>query len=104
MSFSSHAPRKRFGQHWLKDASVLEEIVKAADLETTDRVLEIGPGRGVLTEKLLKSSASLVHGVELDRDLIDLLICLRFIKGEYVKCPFLLMPHVSVLVNIGLKM
>ena len=71
MTFSAHVPRKRFGQHWLKDNSVLEKIVAAADLESTDRVLEIGPGRGVLTEKLLKSNPALVHGVELDRDLID---------------------------------
>ena len=71
MTFSAHVPRKRFGQHWLIDNSVLEKIVAAADLESTDRVLEIGPGRGVLTEKLLKSNPALVHGVELDRDLID---------------------------------
>jgi len=71
MSFSGHVPRKRFGQHWLKDASVLDKIVTAAELENGDRVLEIGPGRGVLSEKLVKSKASLVHGVELDRDLIN---------------------------------
>ncbi len=70
MSFSSHVPRKRFGQHWLKDSDVLEKIVAAADLDIKDRVLEIGPGRGDLSEKLLKSNATLVHGVELDRDLI----------------------------------
>ncbi len=70
MSFPSHVPRKRFGQHWLKDASILEKIVTAADLEITDRVLEIGPGRGALSEKLVKSDAALVHGVELDRNLI----------------------------------
>ena len=55
MTFSRHAPRKRFGQHWLKDGPVLEHILLAADIKTGDRVLEIGPGRGSLTEKLLKS-------------------------------------------------
>ena len=71
MAFSGHVPRKRFGQHWLRDAYVLEKIVIAADLTPGDRILEIGPGRGSLTEKLLKSRASLVHGIELDFDLVD---------------------------------
>ena len=55
MPFSGHIPRKRFGQHWLKDASVLESIIDAADLQSDDRVLEVGPGRGALTERLLAS-------------------------------------------------
>ncbi len=62
--------RKRFGQHWLKDVSVLNKIVDAADLVENDRILEIGPGRGALTEKLLQSRAGLVHGIELDFDLV----------------------------------
>ena len=56
MHFSGHHARKRFGQHWLRDSSVLNKIVLAADLQSEDRVLEIGPGRGALTEKLLKSN------------------------------------------------
>ncbi len=70
MSFSGHVPRKRFGQHWLKDEGVLEKIVSAANLKPSDRILEIGPGRGALTEKLLASNSALVHGIEVDRDLI----------------------------------
>ncbi len=70
MSFSGHIPRKRFGQHWLRDEVVLEKIVAAADLQPLDRVLEIGPGRGALTEKLLSSSVAQVHAIELDRDLV----------------------------------
>ena len=70
MSFAGHRTRKRFGQHWLRDDSVLEKIVAAAELSNSDRVLEIGPGRGALTEKLLKSRAELVHCIEVDLDLI----------------------------------
>ncbi len=70
MAFSGHTTRKRFGQHWLKDSSVLENILQAADLQKDDRVLEVGPGRGALTERLLASSSALVHAVELDRDLV----------------------------------
>ncbi len=70
MAFSGHIARKRFGQHWLKDESVLDKIVTAAKLQPDDRVLEIGPGRGGLTKRLLNSEASLVHTIELDRDLV----------------------------------
>jgi 16S rRNA (adenine1518-N6/adenine1519-N6)-dimethyltransferase len=45
MTFAAHHARKRFGQHWLIDASVLDRIVAAADLTEADRVLEVGPGR-----------------------------------------------------------
>ena len=71
MGFQGHQARKRFGQHWLKDQSVLDRIVAAADLRAGDRVLEVGPGRGALTERLLQSAASAVHAVELDRDLVQ---------------------------------
>jgi len=70
MSFSGHTARKRFGQHWLRDAAVLDRILEAAELQPQDRVLEVGPGRGALTERLLASSAAAVHAVELDRDLV----------------------------------
>ena len=71
MGFQGHQARKRFGQHWLKDQTVLESIVAAAALQPSDRVLEVGPGRGALTERLLTSPAAAVHAVELDRDLAD---------------------------------
>jgi 16S rRNA (adenine1518-N6/adenine1519-N6)-dimethyltransferase len=70
MPFAAHRARKRFGQHWLVDPRVLDQIVAAAELGRLDRVLEVGPGRGALTERLLASTASAVAAVELDRDLI----------------------------------
>ncbi|KZR67019.1 16S rRNA (adenine(1518)-N(6)/adenine(1519)-N(6))-dimethyltransferase RsmA [Prochlorococcus sp. MIT 1303] len=71
MAFSGHHARKRFAQHWLIDAAVLTQILDAADVQPDDRLLEVGPGRGALTERLLASSASAVHTVELDRDLVS---------------------------------
>lgn len=71
MTFSGHTARKRFGQHWLRDELVLERILQAADLQAADRVLEVGPGRGALTERLLASPVASVHAVELDRDLVS---------------------------------
>ncbi|CBN54438.1 MULTISPECIES: 16S rRNA (adenine(1518)-N(6)/adenine(1519)-N(6))-dimethyltransferase RsmA [Kamptonema] len=62
-------PRKRFAQHWLKSEKALNQIVKAADL-SQDRVLEIGPGTGILTRSLLPAAQSVV-AVEIDRDLCE---------------------------------
>ncbi len=70
MSFGGHRARKRFGQHWLIDAGVLDRIVAAADLQPGERVLEVGPGRGALTARLLASPAAAIVAVELDRDLV----------------------------------
>ncbi|EDX85135.1 dimethyladenosine transferase [Synechococcus sp. PCC 7335] len=60
--------RKRFGQHWLCSDQVLNQIVRAGELAEGDLVLEIGPGQGVLTQRLLDTSAK-VLAVEIDRDL-----------------------------------
>ncbi len=66
-------PRKRFGQHWLNSDKVLDEIVAAAKLKATDIILEIGPGTGVLTRRLLPEVAGVVS-VEIDRDLCKKLV------------------------------
>ncbi|MFM7448519.1 MAG: 16S rRNA (adenine(1518)-N(6)/adenine(1519)-N(6))-dimethyltransferase RsmA [Leptolyngbyaceae cyanobacterium] len=64
--------RKQFGQRWLRSEKALSQIVAAAELSESDRVLEIGPGTGILT-RLLLASAGAVVAVELDRDLCELL-------------------------------
>lgn len=61
-------PRKQFGQHWLKSEEALDQIIEAAQLKDNDRILEIGPGTGILTRRLLQS-AGVVVAVEIDRDL-----------------------------------
>jgi 16S rRNA (adenine1518-N6/adenine1519-N6)-dimethyltransferase len=61
-------PRKQFGQHWLRSEKALRRILQAAALTPQDRVLEIGPGMGVLTQGLLAEVAHLTS-VEIDRDL-----------------------------------
>ncbi len=65
-------PHKQFGQHWLRSEKTLSRIVQAAELSNSERVLEIGPGTGVLTRRLLGLVQSLV-AVEIDRDLCQLL-------------------------------
>ncbi|MDZ7829297.1 MAG: 16S rRNA (adenine(1518)-N(6)/adenine(1519)-N(6))-dimethyltransferase RsmA [Halofilum sp. (in: g-proteobacteria)] len=61
-------PRKRFGQHFLHDRHVVERIVEAIDPRAGDRIVEIGPGEGVLTVPLLEIIDHL-DVVEIDRDL-----------------------------------
>ncbi|MCT7971798.1 16S rRNA (adenine(1518)-N(6)/adenine(1519)-N(6))-dimethyltransferase RsmA [Laspinema olomoucense] len=61
-------PRKQFAQHWLQSDKALNEIVKAAALSPGDRILEIGPGTGILTRQLLSRAESVV-AVEIDRNL-----------------------------------
>jgi 16S rRNA (adenine1518-N6/adenine1519-N6)-dimethyltransferase len=63
---------KSLGQNFLHDANQLERIATAAELTANDKVLEIGPGLGPLTELLLKKSGE-VLAIELDGRLVDFL-------------------------------
>ena len=63
-----HFPRKRFGQHFLVDRTVVAKIVQAISPQPGERLVEIGPGLGALTEPLLERLPSL-DAVEIDRDL-----------------------------------
>ena len=63
-----HQPRKRFGQHFLTDDSVIERIVDAIDPQPGQAVVEIGPGLGAMTGPLAERLDRL-SVIELDRDL-----------------------------------
>lgn len=63
---------KSLGQNFLHDGNQLRRIVDAAELKSTDRVLEIGPGLGPLTELLL-AQAGEVLAIEKDKRLFDFL-------------------------------
>ena len=63
-----HIARKRFGQHFLADDSIIDGIVDAIDPHPDDRLVEIGPGLGALTNPLVQRAGKLTV-VELDRDL-----------------------------------
>lgn len=65
-------PRKRLGQHFLRDRSVLARIADALALTGAETVVEIGPGRGALTDLLVERAARVI-AVEVDRDLVPLL-------------------------------
>jgi 16S rRNA (adenine1518-N6/adenine1519-N6)-dimethyltransferase len=65
---TAHRPRKRFGQHFLTDPGVVDEIVRSIRPSSTDTVVEIGPGLAAITAPLL-ADAGKMHAIELDRDL-----------------------------------
>ncbi|AWI54648.1 16S rRNA (adenine(1518)-N(6)/adenine(1519)-N(6))-dimethyltransferase [Aquabacterium olei] len=63
-----HVARKRFGQHFLSDSGVIDEIVRAIDPRPGQALVEIGPGLAALTNPVVERSGQLTV-IELDRDL-----------------------------------
>ncbi len=72
MTNTTHTPRKRFGQNFLHDYSVIANILASLQIKSGEHWVEIGPGQGALTMPLLDKNISL-DVVELDRDLVRLL-------------------------------
>ena len=70
--------KKRFGQNFLTDKKLLEDLVNLINVASNDRVLEIGPGQGDLT-KILINICDSYFGIELDKDL------LVFLKKKFPK-------------------
>lgn len=67
-----HKAKKSFGQNFLKSNLALNKIVEAGRVSNEDIVLEIGPGKGALTEKLLEKAGKVI-AIEKDKDLIEIL-------------------------------
>lgn len=70
--FSRVKPKKWLGQHFLVDKNALAFIVRQANLNKEEIVLEIGPGQGALTSELIKK-AQKVYAVEVDSELVSVL-------------------------------
>jgi 16S rRNA (adenine1518-N6/adenine1519-N6)-dimethyltransferase len=77
-----HVSRKRFGQNFLTDQTVIDAIVAAIAPQADDSVVEIGPGLGALTAPLLQR-LNCLHVVEIDRDIVARLRH-RFADGQLV--------------------
>ena len=78
-----HIPKKRFGQNFLTDYSVIQAIVRLTNFKKNDCILEIGPGKGALTDWLTKSELRLkVLAIELDKTLIP------FLQKKYPQSQF----------------
>jgi 16S rRNA (adenine1518-N6/adenine1519-N6)-dimethyltransferase len=78
-------PRKRLGQHFLTDSRTLDRIADVLEIGKTDTVIEIGPGRGALTDRLASRAGRLIT-IEIDKLLIPVL------RARYAT-----QPHVSVI-------
>ena len=68
----SHTPRKRFGQNFLRDDTVVHRIVQSVGPQDGERLIEIGPGEGAMTRFFLAAGAQ-IEAIEIDRDLAALL-------------------------------
>lgn len=83
--------RKRFGQHFLTDENVLEQLVAAVGISSHDYFIEIGPGRAALTQYLV-TQAQQVDVIEIYRDLCD-----------YLKKHFLTQNNINIFNEDALK-
>ncbi len=70
--------KKNLGQHWLNDQDSLDAIVEAADIKADQFVIEIGPGTGNLTQKLLQKTNQLL-AIEIDESL------LKYLRNRFQK-------------------
>ncbi|NOX21411.1 MAG: ribosomal RNA small subunit methyltransferase A [Nitrospirae bacterium] len=99
--------RRKFGQHFLFDPSILRKIVEGAEVSKRDLVVEIGPGKGRLTE-LLAEKAREVIAIEIDDRLCDELRVnllpryhnIRLHCQDVLKYPFGELPDFKVVANI----
>lgn len=67
---TSGRPKRRWGQNFLIDQNIVRKILDCADVQPGEIILEIGPGRGILTKALLNRGAY-VTAIEIDRDLAE---------------------------------
>ncbi|MCQ9615857.1 16S rRNA (adenine(1518)-N(6)/adenine(1519)-N(6))-dimethyltransferase RsmA [Paenalcaligenes niemegkensis] len=103
---AQHQARKRFGQNFLHDESVIEEIIRGIDPRPDDNLVEIGPGLAALTRPLSKCLNRLTV-IELDRDLVTRLQnsfstkTLNVIEADALKVDFsTLGPNLRVVGNL----
>lgn len=83
--------KKKYGQNFLKNSSIVSKIVEISGVTKDDLVIEVGPGKGILTKELARNSKSVIS-YEVDKDLIDYLNKLRdsysnvtFIYDDFLK-------------------
>jgi 16S rRNA (adenine1518-N6/adenine1519-N6)-dimethyltransferase len=97
-------PRKRLGQHFLIDPNIIKKIISLADLQPEETVMEIGPGRGILTAALCQKVTK-VLAIEMDERLVDYLTRafahisnLEVKHGDALKFPYATLPAGTVIV------
>ena len=78
-----HFAKKKWGQNFLIDPNLLRKIIRTINLSEKDNVLEIGPGEGVLTERILPAISELAV-IEIDPVLVEYLRSLKSINGCHI--------------------
>lgn len=100
-----HIPRKRFGQNFLQDQSIIHKIIECINPQRNQNIVEIGPGLAALTKPLIESLDKLTV-VELDRDIIEFLKKnftpeqLAIVEGDALKINFAEFGDVRVVGNL----
>jgi len=95
---SSHVPRKRFGQHFLHDPRVLAHLIDSLSLSKNDFVVEIGPGEGALTHRLL-GKVERLEVIEIDRDLAARLSGVKVHQADALEFDYSVFPKGTRLVG-----
>jgi len=85
-----HKARKRFGQNFLHDQNIIQRIIQSIAVSDQQHIVEIGPGKGALTEYLVQGCAKL-DVIELDRDLIP------FLEKQFSACHNFQIHHADAL-------
>ncbi|NWF76567.1 MAG: ribosomal RNA small subunit methyltransferase A [Nitrospirae bacterium] len=98
--------KKNLGQHFLYNRQIVQQIVKTAELEPDDLVIEIGPGLGIMTT-MLAEIVKKVIAIELDHTLFNRLQTtfasyknIELIHGDAMKYPYEFLPYFKVVANI----
>ena len=89
--FMTVRPKKGLGQHFLHDKNIARKIVDAFKEAPTSAVLEVGPGKGVLTGLLLEYFGDYLYAVEIDQESVDYLLTIypelgsRLVRQDFLK-------------------
>ncbi|MBN2521174.1 MAG: 16S rRNA (adenine(1518)-N(6)/adenine(1519)-N(6))-dimethyltransferase RsmA, partial [Bacteroidales bacterium] len=83
-------PKKSLGQHFLKDKNIAQKIVNALLCENINHVLEVGPGKGILTQFLIINKNYVTYVVEIDKNCIEYLTNIyKDLQGRIINNDFL---------------
>ena len=66
-------PKKSLGQNFLHDKNIIDKIIDASNICSTDEILEVGPGTGSLTELIISQNPKKIDVVEKDKNLASVL-------------------------------
>ncbi len=77
-------PKKHLGQHFLTDQSIAERTAILVNKSEVENVLEIGPGKGILTKHLLKQPGKIIHAIEIDSESLEYLEANAILKKPFL--------------------